>query len=158
MIRSYEPKDLPVIMDIADRAWRGITEMLRQRYGDALFAVVRPNAATIKGEQVKAFCAETPEGCLVCEEGGRVVGFVTFSFDRGRKIGEIGNNAVDPDCRLKGKGQEMYRAVLDRFRGAGMRYAKVCTGLDEAHAPARRAYERAGFNIHTESITYFMKL
>ena len=75
-----------------------------------------------------------------------------------RKIGIISNNAVDPCCGVKGVGQEMYRAVLEYFRKAGMLLAQVTTGLDEAHAPARRAYERAGFGLHTESVTYTMKL
>ena len=30
----------------------------------------------------------------------------------------------------------------------------VSTGLDEGHAPARRAYERAGFEKHLDSVTY----
>lgn len=158
MIRPYADPDLPIIMEMANRAWRGITEMFRRAYGEELFGIVRPNPDTTKGEQVKAFCEETPECCLICEEGGRIVGFVTFKLDRNTRIGEIGNNAVDPDCGLKGKGQEMYRAVLERFRREGMLYAKVATGLDEAHAPARRAYERIGFNIRHENVTYYMKL
>jgi len=39
-----------------------------------------------------------------------------------------------------------------------MLYAKVQTGLDEAHAPARRAYERAGFKTRLESVAYYMDL
>jgi len=34
----------------------------------------------------------------------------------------------------------------------------VHTGLDYAHAAARRAYERAGFNIRHEDVDYYMKL
>ena len=52
----------------------------------------------------------------------------------------------------------MYAAVLDHFRSQGMLYAKVVTGMDYAHEPARRAYERAGFNIRHEDVTYYMKL
>lgn len=59
---------------------------------------------------------------------------------------------------MKGIGQQMYKAVLDYFRQQGMLYAKVLTGLDEAHTRARKAYERAGFNIKCESVNYFMKL
>ena len=75
-----------------------------------------------------------------------------------KKIGEIGNNAVDPQCELKGIGQQMYRAVFEHFRRHGLLYAKVQTGLDEAHARARRAYDRAGFDIRHEDVTYYRKL
>ncbi|MBT4097360.1 MAG: GNAT family N-acetyltransferase, partial [Gemmatimonadetes bacterium] len=34
----------------------------------------------------------------------------------------------------------------------------VGTGLDDAHAPARRAYERAGFDIAQQDVTYYKKL
>jgi ribosomal protein S18 acetylase RimI-like enzyme len=73
-------------------------------------------------------------------------------------MGIIGNNAVDPDCGLKGIGQQMYRFALERFRAEGMAWANVDTGLDEGHAPARRAYERAGFDITISSIHYYRKL
>jgi len=34
----------------------------------------------------------------------------------------------------------------------------VTTGSDPAHAPARRAYERAGFKLKTEQVFYIMDL
>ena len=39
-----------------------------------------------------------------------------------------------------------------------IKVAKVTTGLDWAHAPARRAYERAGFKRHLDSTTYYLDL
>ncbi|MGI6355800.1 MAG: GNAT family N-acetyltransferase [Lentisphaeria bacterium] len=95
---------------------------------------------------------------MVCEEDGKVVGFITFMIDDQKKIGTIGNNAADPDCGLKGIGQQMYRAVLELFRSRGMQAARVFTGLDDAHARARRAYERAGFNRQLTHVTYYMEL
>lgn len=158
MIRNYSENDRPFIQDIANRAWRDIFKMFRQTYGEELFNIIFPNADELKGRQVGEGCDLHPESVMVCEEGGRIVGFVTFQLDREKKIGSIGNNAVDPECGLKGVGQQMYRAVLERFRAEGMRYASVITGMDEAHARARRAYERAGFNIRHERVNYFMKL
>ena len=158
MIRAYKPEDLPIIMDIGNRAWREIYRMFRETYGDELFSLLVPNEKTAKGEQIKAHCEKHPEWVFICEEKGKIVGFITFTLDYEKRIGEIGNNARDPDCKLKGIGQQMYQAVFDYFRAHGMLYAKVGTGLDYAHAPARRAYERAGFNIHHEDITYYKKL
>jgi ribosomal protein S18 acetylase RimI-like enzyme len=158
MIRKYKRNDLSTIMDIGNRAWREIYKMFREIYGDELFQLTVPDEATSKGEQIKAHCERHPEWVFICEEEGRVVGFVTFTLNKDRKIGTIGNNAKDPDCDLKGIGQQMYKAVLDYFREHGMIYASVHTGLDYAHAPARRAYERAGFNIRHEDVDYYMKL
>ncbi len=133
-------------------------EMFRQTYGEELFSLLRPHPETDKGEEVAAFCLKKPQWCLVCEEEGRVVGFMTFWLDRKHLVAEVGNNAADPDCGIKGIGQQMYQAALSFFRKEGMKYARVHTGLDPAHQRARRAYERAGFNIKHEQVTYFRKL
>jgi ribosomal protein S18 acetylase RimI-like enzyme len=158
MIRPYAPTDLQSIIAIANAAWHDIYEMFHSCYGDALFAAIVPDAATAKGVQVQHGCETHPECVFVCEEEGVCVGFVTFRLDEKRSIGEIGNNGVDPAWRSRGIGQQMYAATLDHFRAAGMRFAKVHTGQDEAHAPARRAYERAGFDIQQKDVNYYMEL
>ena len=158
MIRPYKVEDLPIIMDIGNRAWREIYKMFRKTYGRELFEIIVPDELTEKGNQTKRHCEEYPEWIYVCEENGRIVGFITFSLDEKREIGGIGNNAVDPECGLKGIGQQMYKAVLEYFRSQDLAYATVGTGLDYAHARARKAYERAGFNIRHEKTDYYMKL
>ena len=77
---------------------------------------------------------------------------------RRRRSAPVGYNAADPDCGLKGVGQLIYRTVLDEFRKRGVRIATVHTGLDDGHAPARHAYQRAGFNIQIPSVNYYMEL
>jgi hypothetical protein len=52
----------------------------------------------------------------------------------------------------------MYRHVLDRFRTLGLRFAHVDTGLDDAHIPARRAYEAAGFDRQVPTVEYWQDL
>jgi N-acetylglutamate synthase-like GNAT family acetyltransferase len=158
MIRKYKPDDLGIIMDMGNRAWSNIYKMFREAYGDELFQIIVPNEKTRKGDQIKSHCENHPEWVFICEEGGQIVGFITFTLDFEKKIGEIGSNAKEPNCNLKGIGQQMYKAVLDYFQKQGMRYAKVHTGLDYAHAPAKKAYEMAGFNIYHEDIDYYMKL
>ena len=59
-----------------------------------------------------------------------------------RKVAEIGNNAVSPSHHHKGVGAEMYEFVLDQMKRAGIKPAIVTMGGDDAHAPARRAYEK----------------
>jgi ribosomal protein S18 acetylase RimI-like enzyme len=158
MIRDYKPDDLEKIMDIADRAWAGIHDAYKNIFGNELFNILVPDEHFRKGKEVKTFVSEHPDWIYICEEDNTVVGFVTFTIDKEKKIGEISNNAVDPKCSLKGMGQQMYKAVFERFKQEGMIYACVRTGLDEGHAPARRAYERAGFNISRGMVSYFMKL
>ena len=156
-IRAFVPTDLPVIVDIGNRAWCEIKKMTRDALGDKLADRFNPEGDNVtKGREIEHFAAETPENIFICEENGRIVGFITFVMSGG--VGIIGNNAVDPECGLKGIGQQMYRAVLEHFRKCGLKSARVTTGLDYAHAPARRAYERAGFARKLESVTYYLDL
>ncbi|OGS27567.1 MAG: hypothetical protein A2297_06270 [Elusimicrobia bacterium RIFOXYB2_FULL_48_7] len=158
MIRAYKKEDLPVIMDIGNRAWKGIYAMFRGVYGEELFNLMKPQGGATKGQEIKEHCEATPGQVFVCEEAGKIVGFVTFFLDDKAKVGEISNNAVDPECGVKGVGQQMYKAVFEEFKKKGMVYAKVITGLDDAHERARKAYERAGFDRSTSAITYYKKL
>lgn len=157
-IRPYQPEDLNEISDIAQRAWQPIRTMTRKALGEDLYVHLNPDPENGKRKQIADHIHMYPGCTLVCEAGGRQVGFVTFVIDRKKGVGEILNNAVDPEAGLKGVGQLMYRAVLDRFREEGLFCAKVHTGLDEAHAPARRAYERAGFNRSLHGVTYYRTL
>ena len=44
------------------------------------------------------------------------------------------------------------------MKQVGMRVATVGTGRDSSHAPARRAYEKAGFNVQISSVWLLQKL
>jgi ribosomal protein S18 acetylase RimI-like enzyme len=158
MIRAYQQEDLETLVEIGNLAWRDIYRMFRECFGDELFQLQVPDPQSAKGEQIRSHCQHHPECVIVYEEAGRVVGFVTFRMDCAKGMGELGNNGVHPDVRGRGIAQELYAAALDRFRQAGLQYAKVHTGLDPAHGPARRAYEKAGFNIRHEDVEYFRKL
>ncbi|NPV08150.1 MAG: GNAT family N-acetyltransferase [Anaerolineae bacterium] len=158
VIRPFRPADAQAIEDIAAAAWTPIYAHFAYLQEQALGEVARRSSVENKREQVRSFARDHPGWTLVSEVGGRVVGFITFTLDRERRIGTIGNNAVDPEFCGRGIGSAQYRAVLDVFRREGMRFATVVTGLDEAHAAARRAYEKVGFVPVLSSVEYMMKL
>lgn len=144
------------IGDIAIAAWTPIREVFRRDMGDELYN------AFFDGWQ-----AEKRAGVIAQAERGRsyvalldgvVVGFIAYAVDKERKTGEICGNAVNPEIRGKGIGPKMYDFVLDKMREEGAEYATVNTGLDDGHIPARRAYEKAGFEVNLPSIRYYMKL
>ena len=154
MIRLFQPSDLEPMVVIARKAWKKIFEGFRQQLGDELYTILYGNRLQDKRYQLTEFTAKFPRQCYVCERNGKIVGFVTFGLNRETKTGILTNNAADPDSGEKGVGQEMYAAVFERMRQEGMIAVTVSTGLDEGHAPARRAYERAGFEKHLDSVTY----
>ena len=160
-IRAFQSEDLPVIADIANRAWKEIRQMSRDALGDTIADYLNPDGDNVsKGKQIELEAAKAPENFFICERNGRTVGFISFvlSENPATPVGTIGNNAVDPDCGEKGVGQEMYQAVFEHMKANGMKAVTVNTGLDYAHAPARRAYLRAGFDRELRSVRYYKEL
>ena len=63
-----------------------------------------------------------------------------------------GGADVDPAHAGRGIGTAMYAFALARMKEAGIRVATVATGGDASHAPARRAYAKAGFSAEIPSV------
>ena len=156
-MRLYRKDDLAEIMTIADTAWASIFKMRREALGDQISDFLNPAGdAKTKGLQVKAQIESGQYEIAVCEHENHIVGFITYQIHG--KSAQINNNAAAKDTGLKGIGQTMYRWFLDRCREKQVRFISVYTGLDWAHAPARRAYERAGFRRHLDHVTYYLDL
>lgn len=156
-MRPYQEEDLEQVMEIANIAWQPIRKMSREALGDTISDLLNPAGdAKSKGLQVKAQIDSGAWKIAVCEHEEKLVGFITYTINE--VWGEICNNGALTESGLKGIGQTMYKYVMEEFRNNGVKVVKVTTGLDWAHAPARRAYERAGFKKHLDSTTYFMEL
>ena len=159
LIRLATEADLPAVREIARLAWTPIYAEFRRRVGDDLFNRLYSNWEQSKQDAVERAFREHPGCMLVTEIEGRVVGFVTFfAVNPEAKLGEIGNNAIHPDFRGRGLGRRQYERVFEELRRQGMEYARVGTGLDDAHAPARKAYEAVGFDREVPSVIYYRKL
>lgn len=159
VIRLAQAEDVPRMREIAVKAWRPIYSGYCERMGDELYRLEgHSDWQTKKADDVSSFYDKRPDWCLVAELRGQVVGFTTFVLHREYHIGEIGNNAVHPDYQDQGIGCAQCQRVLEIFRQEGMKYAKVHTGLDPAHGPARAMYEKVGFKQITPQATYYRKL
>jgi GNAT superfamily N-acetyltransferase len=146
-----------------------------QRIRHAAFAPVFRSFASIVGEAIAplAFAhadaeqarllgdlcrAGSDHEVLVAVVDGAVVGFVSFAAEAEKRVGEIGLNAVYPDHAGRGTGTAMYEHVLARMRERGIALATVSTGGDPSHAPARRAYQKAGFGPALPSVSLYKLL
>ncbi len=65
--------------------------------------------------------------------------------------------AVDPDYQRRGIAMALTDFAVAHMKAAGMEIAMVETGGDPGHAPARAAYEKAGFRV-LPLARYFRKL
>jgi ribosomal protein S18 acetylase RimI-like enzyme len=159
VLRDLVARDVEAAVEIAVAAWEPINAHHREVLGDALFAATRPDWRTEKARAVRTAC-QPNEGrvALVAEVEGQVVAFLTFTADQQNGVGAFTNNAVSPEHQGQGIGSRLYAYALQRMRELGLRYARVTTGGDAAHAPARRAYERAGFVQKLTSVEYYREL
>jgi ribosomal protein S18 acetylase RimI-like enzyme len=157
-IRDLQPDDVQVIVDIAVAAWEPIYRYYRQEMGEELFRALHPDWRADKAGQVERACRPGSRAHVcVAEQDGQVVGFATY-YANASGVGEIGNNAVQPDRQGQGIGTQMYAYVFARLGALGMRYVKVSTGGDPSHAPARGAYRKAGFEVALPAVTYYREL
>jgi ribosomal protein S18 acetylase RimI-like enzyme len=155
-LRPAVELDLPRVREIIVESFDGVTanQLLEQRYGQ----IGDRSWRDWKAAEIERSFHNESESVHVAEQSGSIVGVISYRLDRQRRIGTIGNNGVDPHLQGQGIGTWMYEEVLDIFREAGMRFADVSTGLDDAAARARRAYEKVGFQPLTTSVRYFREL
>lgn len=147
-IRAYGDGDAGAVVDLSLRAWAPVFSSLEGVLGSAVFRRLHPDWREDQRRTVKEVCASPDTRVWVAEVDGAAVGFVaTGVFDPERSMGEIYMLAVDPDYQNSGIGTALTDFALDRLKEAGMGVAMVETGGDPGHAPARRAYEKAGFTL-----------
>jgi GNAT superfamily N-acetyltransferase len=103
-------------------------------------------------------CAIDIRKTILAEVAGEAVGFATYKLNYASRIGIVDDNAVLPGHRGQGVGAQLFGRVLELIEEAGMEYVQVTTGLEGAYSPARRMYERQGFEPVSSSVTYFKKL
>jgi ribosomal protein S18 acetylase RimI-like enzyme len=159
IIRKFKQDDMDTILDIAIAAWTPIYKGYCEILGDEIFNVAFANWQERKKKDIEKACKGF-DNCItyVVEIDNKVTGFISFYIDSSTGMGTIGNNAVHPSYQGLGIGRKMYHFVFEQFRKHGMKCATVITGGDKAHLPARKAYEKAGFSSHLETVRYYCKL
>lgn len=158
-IRRFESGDLPALQEIRRAAFAPVFLSFREMVGDEIAAIAFASADEEQAGLLDQICAAgSGHEILVITLGSEPVGFVSFTIDREKRIGEIGLNAVDPAHAGKGIGSWMYERVLARMKELGMAVATVGTGADPSHEAARRAYEKAGFGPAIPSLHYYRQL
>ncbi len=89
-----------------------------------------------------------PDGFLLREEDGRLVGFCWTKVHAAEDppLGEIYVIAVDPDVVGRGLGRDLTLAGLQHLDAAGLTVGMLYVESD--NAPARGLYDALGFTVH----------
>jgi ribosomal protein S18 acetylase RimI-like enzyme len=156
IIHRITEKDIDEALEIAIEAWTPIYENTRRQLGDELYNGIFQSWQESKRKSI-GDGLRSGKG-FIARDGDKVVGFIYYLYDPEKKLGTIGENAVRNAYRGKGIAGLLYQHVFESLKAEGAEYVKVFTGGDDAHAPARRAYEKAGFEAFLTHRTYYKKL
>jgi GNAT superfamily N-acetyltransferase len=151
-MRPLAPGDLPRLQAIRQAAFAPIFQSFRDIVGPEIAALALAGSDAEQAGHLDEICGSRSEwrvGVVLVED--EVVGFISIKLDDSG-VGELGLNAVHPDHAGRGIGSWMYREALAELKHRGAKVATVGTGGDPSHAPARRAYEKAGFGPVIPSI------
>ena len=151
-IRFAKKEEIETVAELAAKAFEGITLYhLLEKYG------VRGQKRweERKKDEIRHFAENNPQNILVTEVNEKIVGFVSFSINTADSIGTVCNNGVDPAYGGKGIGTAQVMRVIEIFKEKGLKYAQV---LGPVEGPARRMYEKNGFEIIMKQAEYMRKL
>jgi GNAT superfamily N-acetyltransferase len=157
-IRPVCDKDVEDLVQLALLAWAPIFPSFEQLLGHNIYTLIWPDWRTSQRAGIETVCKEPEKTAVwVAELDGRPVGFLAYELNLKDKTGEVILLAVHPECQNLGVGTELNEFALQKMRESGMKMARVETGGDPSHAPARRAYEKAGYTA-LPLVRYFKDL
>lgn len=152
-IRPAHAADTDRLQAIRRAAFAPVFASFRAILGDELYELAQRREDEAQQDLLSSLMANDSGWELyVAESQSDIVGFVAVQLNRETLIGEIGLNAVDPAYAGAGIGTRMYSFAVERMKQADMKVATVSTGADPSHAPARRAYQKAGFDVEFPSV------
>jgi ribosomal protein S18 acetylase RimI-like enzyme len=159
LLRQARADDRARLEEVRAAAFAPVFASFRSILGDEIYELAQAREDEAQGALLTSLLApDSSWEVYVAEQDGFAVGFVAVQLRRETHVGEIGLNAVAPAYAGRGVGTAMYDFAISRMKEAGMRVATVATGGDPSHAPARRAYEKAGFDVQIPSVWMCRKL
>jgi GNAT superfamily N-acetyltransferase len=148
MIRAFHQDDLATIVEFSLRAWEPVFSSVRHVLGDDLFLRLHPDWKEDQAQAVRSACTNEERDVFVALADGRPVGFVAVALNAfHERMGVIDIIGVDPEYQRRGISSLLTQFATEHMLSRGMDIAVVETGGDPGHAPARAAYEAAGFTL-----------
>lgn len=145
-IRPVRDGDVEDLVQLSLLAWVPIFDSFERILGPNIYPLIWPDWKAGQRAAIETICSDREKIIvLVAELEGKVVGFVAYELNIKDKVGEVQLLAVHPEYQNLGIGTALNDFALDAMRTSGMIMAKVETGGDPSHAPARRSYEKAGY-------------
>jgi ribosomal protein S18 acetylase RimI-like enzyme len=145
-IRPVRNTDVEDLVRLSLLAWAPVFSSFEQVLGHNIYTLIWPDWRTSQRDAIETVCKDGQKTIVwVAEVDGMVVGFLAYQLNIQDKTGEVQLLAVHPEYQNLGIGTELNIFALKEMKESGMKMARVETGGDPSHAPARRSYEKAGY-------------
>ena len=145
-IRPVCDSDIKDLAQLSLLAWGPIFDSFERILGSKIYTLIWPDWRISQRAAIETVCKDKEKFIvLVAELEGKAVGFLAYELDFKNKTGEVQLLAVHPEYQNRGIGTELNTFALNEMKKAGMTMARVETGGEPSHAPARRSYEKAGY-------------
>jgi len=158
-IRTYEPSDLPSLINLTVETFRPYFEdFLHPLLGDDLFQ--HQQGAWVQDYYDEIPTLHDPQNqrfVAVAEFDGEIVGYVAWRIEDERHHGEIDLLAVASSARRQQMGLNLCRFAVEQMQAEGVEAVEIGTGDDEFHSAARGLYEALGF-IKIPTAHYLMAI
>jgi len=136
LLRDHLPSDLPALQVIARSSYGHSRYYYDQHYA-------RERCDDLYAEWIAKSCRETAERVLVAEQGGELIGYLTYHLDKDSQRGYIGLVGIRADARGNGVGRFLVHGAQEWFGAQGARVVSVIT--QGRNISAQRLYQRRGF-------------
>ena len=157
-IREYTPADLDAIIEFGIRSWTPVFPKMEEHYLPAVWKAFFPEGwQTYQRNAIQTTLADPDVKTFVVIIEDQPVGYASLKLHFDDMMGEVYMIATDPDHQGKGVAKALIEKSNAWFRENNMKITMIETGADDGHAPARRAYEKAGYSL-TPIARYFKEL
>ncbi len=146
-IESYTPSHLEAIVELSLRAWEPVFRSIEKEMGPEKYRQYYPDWRASQEAAVRSVCGNEKMPTWTALDRGRPVGFVGVKLHTDDGMGEIYMVAVDPDSQRRGISARLIETAVDWMKRQNLKMCIIDTGMDSGHAPARRAYEKLGFDM-----------
>ena len=148
-IREYSQADEEAEVRLSLRAWAPVFASIEAVLGTEISTRLHgADWRDYQARSVKDTLSDLAVRAWVADKNAQVRGFVAATIrDQERLLGEVVMLAVDPEDQDRGVGTALTDHATAWLRKSGMRVAMIGTGGDPGHAPARRVYEKAGYEL-----------
>jgi GNAT superfamily N-acetyltransferase len=156
-IRRATAANTSALAELAVLAWTPVFASFQQTFSPKAYAILYPDWQTQQREVVERICNDAHTTTLLAEAEGTIAGFLAYTLNHTDLVGTVELLAVHPAHQHQGIATALNLAALDQMCASGMKLAGVSTGGDPGHAPARRAYEKAGYTAFP-NVWYYQPL